>query len=166
MRSQTTGSQPTRVLERAKHDGERLDPRTEPVAGTARLSTAPEPGVKGGMSHTSFAEQRWCGLRTAHAQVRQSSLRKNHRLESRMRETRLSGSEGGGTELNRSFLPLSEFHRSGHRSQTSSSFNRSSSHPESGRSVHKIGPRNNRDPRSNRTEEVSLHSLRSRGGRG
>ena len=24
-----------------------------------------------------------------------------------MRETRLSGSEGGGTELNRSFLPLS-----------------------------------------------------------
>ena len=33
-----------------------------------------------------------------------------------MRETRLSGSEGGGTELNRSFLPLSGFHQSGHMS--------------------------------------------------
>jgi hypothetical protein len=31
----------------------------------------------------------------------------NHQLESRMREIRLSGSEGGGTELNRSSLPLS-----------------------------------------------------------
>ncbi len=31
----------------------------------------------------------------------------NHQLESRMRETRPSGSEGGGTEPNRSFLPLS-----------------------------------------------------------
>ena len=28
-----------------------------------------------------------------------------------MRETRLSGSEGGGTELNRSFLPLSRLER-------------------------------------------------------
>ena len=37
-----------------------------------------------------------------------------------MRETRLSGSEGGGTELNRSFLPLSRAvfnHHSGHMSQ-------------------------------------------------
>ncbi|MCX7420928.1 MAG: hypothetical protein NT013_15510, partial [Planctomycetia bacterium] len=31
----------------------------------------------------------------------------NHQLESRMRETRPSGLEGGATELNRSFLPLS-----------------------------------------------------------
>jgi len=30
----------------------------------------------------------------------------NYQLESRMREIRLSGSEGGGTELNRSSLPL------------------------------------------------------------
>jgi len=73
--SQTTGIQPTRVPERAKHDGERLDHRIEPLAGTARLLTAPEPGVKGGTSHAFFAEQRLCGLRTAHAQVRQSSLR-------------------------------------------------------------------------------------------
>ena len=33
----------------------------------------------------------------------------NHRPESRMRETRLSGSEGGGAELNRLSLPLFEF---------------------------------------------------------
>ncbi len=32
----------------------------------------------------------------------------NHRLESRMREIRTSGSEGGGIELNRSSLPLSK----------------------------------------------------------
>ncbi|MCX7423449.1 MAG: hypothetical protein NT013_28475, partial [Planctomycetia bacterium] len=30
-----------------------------------------------------------------------------HQPESRMRETRPSGSEGGATEINRSFLPLS-----------------------------------------------------------
>jgi len=30
----------------------------------------------------------------------------NHRLESRMREIRLSGSEGGGAESNRPSLPL------------------------------------------------------------
>jgi hypothetical protein len=29
-----------------------------------------------------------------------------------MRETRLYGSEGGGTEINRSFLPLYNLHRS------------------------------------------------------
>jgi hypothetical protein len=34
-------------------------------------------------------------------------LRENHRLESRMREIRLSGSEGGGVESNRPSLPLS-----------------------------------------------------------
>jgi len=32
----------------------------------------------------------------------------NHRLESRMRENRLSGSEGGGVEANRLSLPLYE----------------------------------------------------------
>ena len=32
----------------------------------------------------------------------------NHQLESRMRENRLSGSEGGGAETNRLSLPLSE----------------------------------------------------------
>src|SRR5579871_6424529 len=31
----------------------------------------------------------------------------NHHRESRMRENRQSGLEGGGTEINRSFLPLS-----------------------------------------------------------
>ena len=30
----------------------------------------------------------------------------NHQLESRMREIRTSGSEGGGAEINRLFLPL------------------------------------------------------------
>src|SRR4029450_10540809 len=35
----------------------------------------------------------------------------NHRLESRMREIRSSGSEGGGIELNRSSLPLSKASR-------------------------------------------------------
>lgn len=33
---------------------------------------------------------------------------RNHQLESRMREIRLSGSEGGGAELNRLSLPLSK----------------------------------------------------------
>ena len=33
----------------------------------------------------------------------------NHRPESRMRETRTSGSEGGGAEINRLSLPLFEF---------------------------------------------------------
>ena len=32
----------------------------------------------------------------------------NHQLESRMRENRLSGSEGGGVEANRLSLPLYE----------------------------------------------------------
>ena len=32
----------------------------------------------------------------------------NHRLESRMRENRQSGSEGGGAELNQLSLPLYE----------------------------------------------------------
>jgi hypothetical protein len=36
-----------------------------------------------------------------------------------VREIRLHGSEGGGTELNRSSLPLSGFHRSGHMSLAS-----------------------------------------------
>jgi hypothetical protein len=36
-----------------------------------------------------------------------SPYRDNHQLESRMREIRPSGSEGGGAELNRLSLPLS-----------------------------------------------------------
>ena len=36
-----------------------------------------------------------------------SPSRDNHQLESRMREIRQSGSEGGGAEFNRSSLPLS-----------------------------------------------------------
>jgi hypothetical protein len=37
----------------------------------------------------------------------QSAFAVTHQLESRMRETRLSGSEGGGGESNRLSLPLS-----------------------------------------------------------
>src|SRR5579859_6393738 len=42
---------------------------------------------------------------------RQPSVREDHRLESRMREICTSGSEGGGTESNRSSLPLSKRRR-------------------------------------------------------
>jgi hypothetical protein len=38
----------------------------------------------------------------------------NHRPESRMRETRQSGSEGGGAEINRLSLPLWEKKADGH----------------------------------------------------
>jgi hypothetical protein len=34
---------------------------------------------------------------------------RNHQLESRMRETRLSGSEGGAAQTNALSLPLCEF---------------------------------------------------------
>jgi hypothetical protein len=45
--------------------------------------------------------------------VWQSSSEANHRLVSRMRETRLSGSEEGGGELNRLSLPPSKELRGG-----------------------------------------------------
>jgi RNA-directed DNA polymerase len=44
-----------------------------------------------------FAAQGLFSLEMAHAQACQSALRKNHELESRMREIRSYGSEGGGT---------------------------------------------------------------------
>ena len=47
-------------------------------------------------------------LVAAHALARQSCYEVNHQLESRMREIRLSGSEGGGAEFNRPSLPLSK----------------------------------------------------------
>ena len=53
-----------------------------------------------------FAEYGLFSLFPAHATARQSSLRSDRRLESRMRETRLSGSEGGGAEFKRFSLPL------------------------------------------------------------
>ncbi len=46
-------------------------------------------------------------LARAHTLARQSSLRLDHRSESRMREIRSYGSEGGGAEANRLSLPLS-----------------------------------------------------------
>ena len=48
-----------------------------------------------------------CSVCTQPITPRVHPLGGNHRPESRMRETRLSGSEGGGTEPNRSSLPLS-----------------------------------------------------------
>ena len=45
-----------------------------------------------------FAEQGLFSLVAAHAQLRQSSTEVNHQLESRMREIRPSGSEGGGAK--------------------------------------------------------------------
>ena len=44
-----------------------------------------------------FADQGLLCLSTAHGRLRQSPSGQNHQLESRMRENRLSGSEGGGT---------------------------------------------------------------------
>ena len=53
-----------------------------------------------------FAEQGLLSLEAAH--VRSTSIldEVNHQLESRMREIRQSGSEGGGAETNRLSLPL------------------------------------------------------------
>ena len=48
-------------------------------------------------------------LRVVLTRTGQSSLRSDHRRESRMREIRLPGSEGGGTGTTRSSLPLSIF---------------------------------------------------------
>ncbi len=76
------------------------------------------PGLKGrgrgrGADHQRrpnffFADQALYSLNQAHESASQSSSRQNHRLESRLREIRLPGSEGGGAELNRRFLPLSK----------------------------------------------------------
>ena len=46
-----------------------------------------------------FAEQGLFSLCTTHASVRQSLRKVTRLLESRMREIRLSGSEGGGTQV-------------------------------------------------------------------
>ena len=62
---------------------------------------AHRPGRETGREHREwpnafFAEQGLFSLVAAHALARPSSRRYDHRLESRMRENRLSGSEGGG----------------------------------------------------------------------
>jgi RNA-directed DNA polymerase len=54
-----------------------------------------------------FAAQGLYSLVTAHASDRQPSWRSDHRLESRMRDIRPSGSEGGGAATNQPSLPLS-----------------------------------------------------------
>ncbi len=55
-----------------------------------------------------FAKQGLFSLKAAHALACQSSRRKNYQPESRMREIRTSGSEGGEAEPNRPSLPLSQ----------------------------------------------------------
>ena len=64
----------------------------------------PPPGVQGHRGGGLGGPGR--SLRTAPVQIGPSSWRENHRPESRMREIRLSGSEGGGTRTTRSLLPL------------------------------------------------------------
>ena len=54
-----------------------------------------------------FVEHGLFGLVTAHAAAVQSSSRYDHRPESRVRDIRQHGSEGGGPEHNRAFPPLS-----------------------------------------------------------
>ena len=76
----------------------------EPSVWTERMLTALEQGVKGG----SFLCRAGAVLHGRSPCDGLSILSEvNHRLESRMREIRLSGSEGGGTEANWFSLPLS-----------------------------------------------------------
>ena len=77
--------------------------RVEPKVWTARMLTALERGVKEGTWPMPALPRRAVLLGDSHAKpVRQSHVRP-HQLESRMREIRLSGSEGGGE------LPLSPY---------------------------------------------------------
>ena len=55
----------------------------------------------------SFNELAVLITRSQKSQVFDLATASNHRLESRMREIRQSGSEGGEAEINRSSLPLS-----------------------------------------------------------
>ena len=96
--------QPTRVPFAAKQVGE-AEARwvwAEPCVWTDRMLTALETGVKGGQwfslirwPNVYFAGRGLFSLKHAHASACQSSLREHYRPESRMRENRTSGSEGG-----------------------------------------------------------------------
>ena len=111
---------PAEVSERATQAGD-IRARwawVEPSVWTERMLTALETGIKGGkwFSLLALAKsilcQAWVVLSCNGPCSGVSILDEvNHQLESRMREIRLSGSEGGGTELNRFSLPLSGFVR-------------------------------------------------------
>ena len=100
---------------RAKHAGTVLARRTGLIPKMALLAMLTAPlGVQGSVA--TLAEPDTASPRRLDSD-RSILLEVNHRPESRMREIRLSGSEGGGTELNRFSLPLSGFHQSGHMSR-------------------------------------------------
>jgi hypothetical protein len=123
--TKAVGRSPAAVPERAIRAGtihEASQPHqewswVEPRVWTERMLAALTQGVKGGNWYSLinirwptafFAEHGLFSLRHAHVLVRQSSRRSNHQPESRMREIRPSGSEGGGGEANRRSLPLSK----------------------------------------------------------
>jgi hypothetical protein len=111
-----TQEEPVAVPARAKQAGEAKSRWSWVEAGvwTARMLTALEAGVKGGrwfspstLAHCLFSTAG--AVLTGYRPCLSLSIppwRVTHQLESRMRETRLSGSEGGGAEANRLFLPL------------------------------------------------------------
>src|SRR5439155_18217034 len=79
-----------------------------PVATDCYMLT-PRMGIEDQQLRSSVARySTWwcCAPHCHHAASSQSSPEVNHQSESRMREIRTSGSEGGGTELNRFSLPL------------------------------------------------------------
>jgi hypothetical protein len=89
---------------------------TAPEVWTERMLTALEQGVRGGRWPSPVARGLLCGagavfLGTCPCGRPSVPTRVTPQLESRMRETRQSGSEGGGSESNRFSLPLSRCRR-------------------------------------------------------
>jgi hypothetical protein len=113
MESRETEAQPAEVLSlRAKPAGEvrRRWAWTEPPVWTPRMLMALDNSVNEACGQWPNAPFTACGLHSMRMPTGRPSIRSavNHQPESRVREIRSHGSEGGGTGSNRSSLPLSK----------------------------------------------------------
>jgi len=100
-------TKPTEVAEKPKQAGEirfRRD-RVEPSVWTENMLMTPKTGDK--MNNNIFDEHGLSSLYTTYFKFVNPGIRGNRQLESRMREIRQSGSEGGEAQINALSLPLS-----------------------------------------------------------
>lgn len=81
----------------------------EPAVWTDRMLEVLESGINGVEESTPSSRNSGCSRCTRPGRKLPvlKEVKGNHQLESRMRENRTYGSEGGAAQINASFLPLS-----------------------------------------------------------
>jgi len=100
-------TRPTEVAEKPKQAGEIRSgwEWTEPSVWTENMLMTPTTGDK--MYSNIFDEHGLSSLYKTYVKFVNPGIRVNRQLESRMREIRQSGSEGGDVQINAPSLPLS-----------------------------------------------------------